>query len=107
VAIPNAQTGAKNGHTAPQAPQLLELVARFTHVAPHTVWPDGHAQAPATLAAPDGQETPQAPQLFVSLFRFTQLPVHTAPPDGHVQLPSAQVAPTGGGLPFLRQEDWQ
>ena len=37
------------GHTTPQAPQLVVLVERLTQTPPHWVWPAGHPTHPPSV----------------------------------------------------------
>jgi hypothetical protein len=58
-----------SGHTFPQLPQLLALVAVFTQVPPpQSVRPAAQAQPPFEQISPDPQVTQLGPQCVASLF---------------------------------------
>jgi hypothetical protein len=75
------QTGAVDGQTFPQLPQLL--ASDVTHDDPHNI-PDEQAHFPASQLCPDWQTVPQAPQFLLSVWTFAQVPLHSSWPDVQV-----------------------
>ncbi len=65
--------------TRPQAPQLLLSAWRLTQLAPHAVWPEGHAQEPPLHSCPGRHAWPQTPQLFGSKFVGVSQPFDASP----------------------------
>jgi hypothetical protein len=98
---PAAQSGealAPVGHTVPQAPQLVTLVAVATQVVPQRVVPAAQVsmQAPAEQRWPVGHARPHAPQLLESVRVLTSQPLAAMPsqlvkPALHVN-PQAEAA---------------
>ena len=69
------QTGADDGQTFPQLPQLL--ASDVTHDEPHNI-PDEQAHFPDWQLWPDWQTVPQAPQFWLSVCTFAQVPPHSS-----------------------------
>lgn len=82
------QTGADDGQTFPQLPQLL--ASDVTHDEPHSI-PDEQAHFPAWQLCPDWQTVPQAPQLWLSVCTLAQVPLHSSWPEEQV-VPAAGLA---------------
>jgi hypothetical protein len=80
------QTGADDGQTFPQLPQLL--ASDVTHDEPHSI-PDEQAHFPAWQLCPDAQTVPQAPQFRLSVWTLMQVPPHSSWPE-------LQVVPVAG-----------
>jgi len=69
------QTGADDGQTFPQLPQLL--ASDVTHDEPHSI-PDEQAHCPDWQLWPDWQTVPQAPQFWLSVCTLAQVPPHSS-----------------------------
>jgi hypothetical protein len=89
----------------PHDPQSSGSFCRSAQVAPHTVFPEGHVQAPATQKSPAGQATAHDPQWFGSddtLTQPTAEPQLTSP-AGHWHTPLSHVALGPHWLPHAPQ----
>ena len=76
---------------------------RLVHALPHTAWPAGHWQVPATHVWPMPQIRPHAPQLRTSVAGSTQVPLHSSRGAMHEaaveQTPATQARPDMHALP--------
>jgi hypothetical protein len=77
------QTGADDGQTFPQLPQLF--ASDVTHDEPHSI-PDEQVHFPAWQLCPDEQTVPQAPQFRLSVWTSRQVPPHSSWPELQVVL---------------------
>ena len=109
---PALQNGVPDGHTVPQAPQLLAEVLMFVSQPFAGLWSQSAkpplqkpmAQAPLVHAGvPLGTEqtVPQPPQLVGSVCSFTQVLLQSVEPAGHVaaHTPAVHVCPLGQAVP--------